>query len=480
MAPRSRSWQAVIAALAACAAGCLQSPSRTSPQVFVGSYPDDVNFQPFINTAADVAPDASTCFPETTLYCPDGGSSLKVTVPGPGKITNQYAGGAFVAALPRNLSGYDGVAFWAKATRQAPFVVGLGNDNSGSSRYPAEWNETLNTTWTQYILPIPLPVKLNAEKGLLYFAAGAVGSPATGFTFWLANIQYVQLGSAIGNPTPVLAPACVQRAVGNVALAFPGTTGGTIPVTFAVNAANVFTVAANRYFTFSSSDPTVATVDVSGMVTIQGPGIATVTAQLGGFEGAGPLTVKVNTKDPCPPLAAPTTAAPKPTVPKANVISLYNSSGTYTNVPVSQWHTSWSLCCSDVKDTTITTPSRPAVVKQYNLHAFAGIGFGPDGTSINEIDASQMTFFHADVWTPNGFAFQVQLVNDPTGYASNSTVQIDASSTPPLQTGTWVGMEIPMTAFWNLGGTSKLGQMLFLVPAGTTGLFYVDNIYFHN
>jgi hypothetical protein len=59
-------------------------------------------------------------------------------------------------------------------------------------------------------------------------------------------------------------------------------------------------------------------------------------------------------------------------------------------------------------------------------------------------------------------------------------VQVDAGSTPPLETGRWVGVEIPMTDFVNLGGTSKLGQMLFLVPDGTSGTFYVDNIYFHN
>jgi len=37
-----------------------------------------------------------------------------------------------------------------------------------------------------------------------------------------------------------------------------------------------------------------------------------------------------------------------------------------------------------------------------------------------------------------------------------------------------------MTAFENLGGTSKIGQMLFLVPDGTSSTFYVDNVYFHN
>jgi hypothetical protein len=466
------------AVLVALAVGCIQSPSPTSSQVFVGRYPDDTSFQPFKATSgADLEVDATTCYPDTTLYCPDGGASVKVTVPGPGDPANAFAGGAFVAGLPRNLSGYDAVTFWAKSSRPAPWIVGLGSDNSGTSLYQAEWNATLETTWTQYVLPIPLPAKLSSEKGLLYFAAGAVGSPALGFTFWLADIHYVALGPSIGSPAPVVAPACVSKAVGDALFPYPSTGSDMIPVTFAVSSVNALVNASRRYFTFSSTDPTVASVDVDGKVSIQGPGSAVVTASLGGIDAAGPLTVNVNGRA-CPPLAVPTEPAPTPTVPKANVISLYNSSGTYSSVQVDQWHTSWSLCCSDYAEVPIGSPS--VIVKKYNLRAFAGIGFGPDGSSANQIDASRMTFFHVDVWTPNGFALRVQLVNDPTTYTSKSTVQVDAGSTPPLETGRWVGVEIPMTDFVDLGGTNKLGQLLLLVPDGTSGTFYVDNIYFHN
>jgi hypothetical protein len=490
MASRSRFLQVTVAVLTALAAGCLQSPSPTAPQVILGRDAYDPSFQPFKNTSgANVSADATVCYPDTTLYCPDGGASWKVTVPGPGDPANAFAGGAFVAGLPRNLSGFDAVTFWAKATRPAPIVVGLGNDNSGNSLYPAEWNTTLGTTWTQYVLPIPLPVKLDSEKGLFLFSAGALGSPAAGFTFWLAGIQYVTLGDALGSPTPVFGPACVDKAVGAALFPFPSTGSDKIPVTFAVNAANQFINASRRYFTFSSSDPAVATVDVDGRVSVQGAGTAVVSARLGGIEAVGPMTLHVNGPA-CPPLAVPTELAPTPTVPRANVISLFNSSRTYQDVPVDQWQTSWSVCCNDYVQTPITTPAgQSAVVKKYNLRAFAGISFGvdnpvPPDARNNAIDASRMTHFHLDVWTPNGFVFKVRLVNDPgqapIHFQSESTVQVDAVSTPPLQTGRWVGVEIPMTDFINLGGTTKLGQMLFLVPDGTSGTFYVDNIYFHN
>ena len=468
MATRCRSLQSVAAVLTAFAAGCTQSPSLTAPQVYVGRYPEGVSYQPFKNTSgADVTPDATVCFPETSIYCPDTGATLKVVVPGPGDPANAFAGGTLVSGLPRNLSAFDAVTFWARSTREAPLVIGLGADQSDNPLYIVLGGISLDTAWRQYILPIPLPTRLTAEKGLFYFSAGADGSPATGFTFWLANIQYVTLGAAIDGPQPVLPAACIQKNVGDGA--FPGFGGALTPIAYGVNAGIDVIGASSRYFTFTSSNTAVATIDPAGSVSVKGNGTATVTAQLGGLTAAGPLTVKVGGNDTCPPIAVPTTIAPAPTVPAANVISLFGS--TYPVRPVDTWHTVWSACCSDYTPTSIG--SHP--VKKYSLHPFNGVAISPDGSVTNAIDASAMTFFHIDVWTPDGYAFDVKLVNDPTGFTSESTVRSYV-----LQTGTWTSLEIPMTAFRNLGSTSKIGQMLFLVPDGTSSTFYVDNVFFHN
>ncbi len=476
MASRSRFLQAVLGVVTAISAGCIQSPSLTDGQVYVGRPAAGVNYQPFRNTSgANVTPDATVCFPDTSIYCPDAGGTLRVVVPGPGDPENAFAGGTLLSDLPRNLSGYDAVTFWAKSTRGAPVVIGLGADQTESPAYLAEGGAWLTTEWTQYILPIPLPSRLTAERGLFYFSAGADGSPATGFTFWLANIQFVTVGTAIGGPRPVLPAACVKRTVGDGAFpAFPY--GNAIPVAFDVNARVEVIAASNRYFTFTSSDPAVATVDPGGRVAVQGNGVATVTAQLGGVPAAGPLTVKVGGAETCPPLAVPTDIAPTPNVPAADVISMFGSAyAPYTSVPLN-WQTSWSLCCSDYAQVTIPGPSGPHVVKKYGLHPFVGVEFieTPPPSSVNlRIDASAMNWFHVDVWTPDGFDFGVRLVNDPGGFQSESTVGYYVG------TGTWTSLEIPMTDFRNLGGTSKLGQLLFLVPDGTSATFYVDNVYFH-
>jgi len=471
MASRSRFLQAVLGVVTAISAGCIQSPSLTDGQVYVGRPAAGVNYQPFLNTSgANVTPDATVCYPDTSIYCPESGGTLRVVVPGPGDPENAFAGGTLLSDLPRNLSGYDAVTFWAKSTRDAPVVIGLGADQSDDPQFIVLGGASLGTEWAQYVLPIPLPSRLTAERGLFYFSAGADGSPATGFTFWLANIQYVTLGTTIGGPYPVMPSTCVGKSVGDGS--FPAFRDGTIPVGYAVQDRAEVIGASTRYFTFTSSDPAVATVDPVGRVAVQGNGTAIVTAQLGGIPAAGPLTVKVGGAETCPPLAVPTDIAPTPTVPAENVISLFGSA--YPARAVDSWHTTWSDCCSQYTQTAIATPTGAHPVKRYNLFPFNGVEFIGNGR-VNLIDASAMTWFHVDVWTPNGYAFDVKLVNDPGGFQSEATVRYYI-----LDTGTWTSLEIPMTAFRNLGGTSKLGQMLFLVPDGTSATFYVDNVYFHN
>lgn len=501
MAPRSRSLQATIAVLLAVASGCIQKPDPTSGAVFLGTYPDGVNYNPFKGSAAsDVAFDATVCYPPTSTYCPDGGSTLRVVVPGPGDPNNAFAGGTIVSGSPRNLSGYDAVTFWARSSRGAPLKVGLGADQSDAPLYLAETTVTLSTEWTQYVLPIPQPSRLTASKGLFYLSAGAIGNPATGYTFWLANIQYVTLGNALGGPAPVVTPACAHRSVGDAPFqAFPAGAGSRIPVVFAAGAGNQAVNAAAAYFDFTSSDPAVASVGVDGMVQVNGPGTAVVTARLNGVEGAGPLTVQVGPASSCPAPAAlprPTVAAPAPTLPAGRVISVYNSSGTYNDLARTDWT---FVTAPDTKYGEFTIPGTTSKVKNYFLSTYAVAQFA------SSVDATRMTHLHLDVWTPNGFAFQVQLNNavlqpNPPAFVTQSTLQVDPGSAPPLVTGAWVPVEIPLSAFldysvtgpsyqppapanpWSvpLGNTNQLGQMTFQVPPGLSGMYYLDNIYFHD
>ena len=79
---------------------------------------------------------------------------------------------------------------------------------------------------------------------------------------------------------------------------------GVNQVTFAVDGSDQLIVAAPAYFTFASSDATVATADASGVITVVGPGTTTITGLLGATAASGEVTLTA--------VAPPATAAPTP------------------------------------------------------------------------------------------------------------------------------------------------------------------------
>ena len=168
----------------------------------------------------------------------------------------------------------------------------------------------------------------------------------------------------------------------------------------------------------------------------------------------------------------PTNNAPTPTYPSGNVVALYNSASNYTTVPIDTWLTGWSG--ASYSDFTITNTSR--VVKRYSSLNFAGVEFQNP-----KINASGMTTFHVDLWTPNASKFSVKLVAFGAVQAEYEVV----FTNNVITTNHWVSLDIPVSTFTN--GTpamdfANLGQLLFINnnPGGPQfGTFYIDNVYFY-
>ncbi|MFO0746592.1 MAG: hypothetical protein U1F43_13110 [Myxococcota bacterium] len=167
----------------------------------------------------------------------------------------------------------------------------------------------------------------------------------------------------------------------------------------------------------------------------------------------------------------PAAAAPTPTASAANVISLFSNA--YSNASVDTWSAVWDS--ADVADVQIAGND----TKKYTALLYAGIEFT---TAV--IDASSMTHFHIDVWTPDGTLFKVKLVD----FGANGTYQgtpnddsehelvFDAGTTPALTTGQWVSFDLPLSSFTNLTARAHLAQ---LIISSSTATVFVDNIYFH-
>jgi hypothetical protein len=169
----------------------------------------------------------------------------------------------------------------------------------------------------------------------------------------------------------------------------------------------------------------------------------------------------------------PTEAAPNPTYVAADVISLFSEP--YINVNIDTWSATWDQ--ADVADIQVAGND----TKLYTNLVFAGIEF-----ISQTIDATTMTNFRMDIWTPDPTAlpavFKIKLVDFGANgvFGGGDDVEheltINANSTPPLATGEWVSFDIPLSEFTGLTTRAHLAQ---LIISGNPNTVYIDNILFH-
>ena len=346
-------------------------PLSTDPIVFDDAFTGAVEFQAFGNSQLDaLGTDA------TEQYL--GTGCIRVTVP-----VGNYAGGAFVTTQPRDLTGYNALTFYAKASRAVTVdVAGLGNDNTGTSKFEARRNAIpVTTAWTRVVVPVPLPARLSAERGLFFFAAAPQGG--SGYVLWFDDIRFEHL-AGVTNPRPAMTSQTLNTFVGATASVTATRTTFDLAPGDSVVVGHM-----PGYFAYASSAPSVATVD-DGIIRVVGQGTASITARLDTTLARGAITVS----------AAPFTPglAPVPALPAASVISLFSNA--YANRPVDKWSADWDV--ADVTSLSIGGDD----LKLYTNMVYAGIEF-----TSNTVDATAMTHFHIDVWVPAGTTFQVKLVD---------------------------------------------------------------------
>lgn len=500
MVPRVR-FQAIFTATVAVlllAGGCSTErdtsglgplPRDSDPVVFSDGFSEGLDFQAFLGSYLE-----SLSIDTTEAY--SGTASLKFTVP-----LGTYAGGAFPTSLPRDLTGYDALTFWAKASRATSLdIVGLGNDNTDESRFKAAIGPVpLTTEWQKIVVPIPLPSRLTAEDGLFFLADGDASAPAE-YALWFDEVRFEKLGT-IGNPRPAMRADHVRSFEGveqNVRDA---------RTMFDVAGKDVLVGHDPGYFDFTSTDPAVASVSPTGLIRLLAPGTATITATLGTVAVAGSVVVDVRVPDPTGP-------APAPTLPAGDVVSIYSDA--YPNILVSEWSTTWDTAQSfdiridgdDVKVFQFETVAPPG-------EPYVGIDFQHD---LVDAVASGMTHLHLDVWIPGAFYSRVKLVDfgsdgvytsgdvpdvtpcDPQApehdisQHSEAILFFDPATVDVTTAWTaWIPVDIPLSKFGQadfngdcIRSPKHLAQLILSVPNAQPyyGLpavdrAYVDNIYFY-
>lgn len=392
----------------------------------------------------------------------ESNASIRMDVPNATDPTGNYAGAIFrVDGPPRDLSGYDALTFYVKASQGVSLAsVGLGIDYLGD-KYQVTMNEVnVGTNWTKVIVPIPDPSKLTKESGLFWFAAGTQGTNGSGYTLWFDEIKYETFR------TLRQVRSEINGGVDASIKTFTGSTLNLAGLTQVYNlesGQDVTVSSAPSYYRFVSSDTSVATVSPLGVVSIVGAGTAEITASMIGVESDGKLSIESLGNLP---------AAPTPTKPQSDVRSIFSDA--YTQVTSSNFTPGFG------GSTTVAAilQTNSGEVVQYTNNNFTGIMFD------NTVDASTMGFLHVDVYVQSpGVSVGLQIRD----VGANQTIETDIFTGNPqgddkdyrttlsgIQVGVWKSFDIP------LGGniTNQKNNLGALILTGGPN-FILDNIYFY-
>ena len=410
----------------------------------------------------------------------ESSASYRIDVPNAVDPAGNYAGAILrIDGAGRDLSGYDALTFWAKASQGVSIdAVGFGQDFLDNKFQVDANNLSVGTNWSKFTIPIPDPSKLTEERGMFWYAAGTQATGGSGYVIWLDEIKFENTGT-VAQPRPAILNGndeMEETFIGaNVAL-----TGFTQTFNLASGIDRTVNCTTN-YFVFRSSNPSVATVDSAGVVSIIGSGTSIITANLGGelntqtneIEGglaaSGSLTINsLGNFD----------TAPVPAVDASSVISIFSDA--YTNEPVDYYNGYWAPYQTTQGQDDIQV-NGDNIIKYSELN-FVGIQFAVD---VPTIDISQMTHFHVDIQVQGdinpGDFLQVKLQDigsDNTfGGTDDSADELTLTNTT-LISNDWVSIDVPISDFTALTSRSNLAQVVFISDATITDIF-VDNIYFY-
>lgn len=399
-----------------------------------------------------------------------GRRSIRIDVPEPNDPNGGYVGGVFIdRGEGRNLTKYDALTFYVKASRTVTSDVtfGFGSDYLASqdvNKFRVTTNGmTLSTNWKKVIIPVPDPSKLTQLKGLFILSAGTGGTGGAGYTFWIDEIRFEKLGTIAQNQVSIKNGKNVAETT------FIGVNSGIDGVIASFNMVsglNQSVAISPTYLQFTSSNPSVATVSSTGVVTSLSAGTATITATFNGALASGSLIVNC---------VGNFVAAPVPTLDPRKVISIFSNK--YANVPVNYYNGYWAPWQTTVSNDFSVLGND---ILNYTIFNFVGIEF-----SAPTVNASSMTHVHLDAFIPGSIAPGRQLRVLVVDFGANGvfgggddTRHSTTFTAPFVVSQRWMSIDIPFSAMPSLLGRSNLGQLI--LEGGDGSVMYVDNIYFYN
>lgn len=402
-------------------------------------------------------------------------ASIRIDVPNAIDLEGNYAGGIFrIDGAGRDLSGYDALTFWAKASQGAIVgEFGFGEDFLANKYMATITNVSVGTNWTKYVIPIPDASKLINERGMFRYASGSQATNNLGYILWIDDLKFEKLGT-ISQPRPGIA--------NGVDLTVNSYIGVTIPITGLqekfnlASGFNQIVRPAPGYFVFKSSNPQVATVNANGQISILAAGTTVIKGNIGGtlntntnqFEGGvdSEDSIIVNS-------LGVFNLAPIPTRNPNNVLSVFSDA--YTNVPVTYYNGFWTPGSS--------TGSADFAVNGDNILNYTNFNYVGTAFTNPTLDATEMTHVHFNMYVPgtvpSNFHFLISIEDwgpnqiDNGGDDTRQQIFVNSSQ---VQANTWITIEAPLT----LVNKNNIGLIIYEnINGSSLSNFYLDNVYFY-
>ena len=433
----------------------LQAPSfPTTAEVFIDDFTSDLAYAAFGGS------DVKAFQVDNQVSYGGTKQSMRFEVPDANSPNGSYAGGGFFSKTGRNLSGYNALTFYIKASQAATIgVLGFGND-LGQNKYQVTLNGLpVTSNWKKVIIPIPDASKLTAEKGLFYYSTGPENN--RGYTFWEDEVRFEKL-TDLGR-----ASATILNGVDRQQISYTGVTtiidgySATYNMPTGINSTISLTP---YYFKFSSVNPSVAAVSENGSVTTIGGGTTKITATLDTIHATGSLTLNA---------AGAYIGAPVPTRDAANVTSVFSDA--YTNINVDYYNGYWAPFQ--------TTQSADFTVNGDHVLNYTNFNFVGIQVTSPTVNIGSRSNLHLDLYLPDninpGATFKVRVLDFGANGApggGDDVSDIVTLTNPALAARTWLSFDIPFSSLPGLTTKGHFGQIIF---EGTNiSNFFADNIYF--
>jgi len=434
------------------------STLETDGEVFIDGFSANLDYLPYeLTNDTDFSEETN----DANIYA--GDASMRFDIPG-----DNFSGAAFItnngADVPRDLSGYDALTFWAKATVPVTITnIGFGQDFVDDDGFDYEvgfQGLELSTAWQKYQIAIPDPDLLTSQMGLLWYSALPNEDINGGFTFWLDEVQF-----EVTNLVDAKAGYLFGGDDFNTTL-FDGQTyqidGATALIAYSDGEVQELNIGSS-YLSYESSDTSVATVDSNGLVTVVSTGSATISATLDGGSVEGSLVITALDE---------VTEATSPTVDEDSVISLYSDA--YTDILGVNYNLYWEPFQSTDGGDTDTFGFNTIYYNDYNF-----VGWD---ISSEEMDTESMNQFHIDI-------YPVTTAPDISITFQSSTVEEATYTITGLTANEWNSIDIPLYSFNNSDLFDDTTSYNYIILGGGSGnlenqiigeniLF--DNLYFYD